>query len=73
MVRFAPGEFQRGVNDREERVVAFALSASRERGDTEIRRECGACGGRTRQTVERAGDGALARCLDCDSVTGRFE
>jgi len=74
VVRFAPGEFQRGVNEGDERVVAFALGAPQTRGDTEIRRECGHCGERTGHTVERTDDGGtLARCLDCDSVTGRFE
>jgi len=32
VVRFVPGEFQRGVNEGEERVVAFALGAPRGRG-----------------------------------------
>ena len=73
VVRFAPGEFQRGVNEGKERVVALALGAPQTRGDTEIRRECGACGARTRHTVERTDEGTLARCLDCDGVTWRFE
>ena len=74
VVRFAPGEFQRGVNEGDERVVALALGAPQVRGDTEIRRQCDDCGERTRHTVERADDGGtLARCLDCDAVTGRFE
>ncbi|MBX0285876.1 cupin domain-containing protein [Haloarcula salinisoli] len=73
VIRFAPGEFQRGVNEGEERVVAFALGAPRDRGDTEIRRQCDDCGERTRHTIERTDDGTLARCLDCDGVTGRFE
>ncbi len=73
VVRFAPGEFQRGVNEGKERVVAFALGAPQDRGKTEIRRQCDDCGGRTRHTIERTDGGTLARCLDCDSVTGRFE
>jgi len=73
VVRFAPGEFQRGVNEGEERVVAFALGAPRDPGDTEIRRHCDDCGERTGHTVERADAGTLARCLECESVTGRFE
>jgi mannose-6-phosphate isomerase-like protein (cupin superfamily) len=75
VIRFAPGEFQRGVNEGSERVVAVALGAPQTRGDTEIRRECETCGERTRHTVERTddGEGTLARCLDCDAVTGEFE
>jgi len=75
VIRFAPGEFQRGVNEGDERVVAFAVGAPQARGDTEIRRECDACSERTSHTVERTDDkqGTRARCLNCDAVTGAFE
>jgi len=75
LVRFAPGEFQRGVNRDDERVVALALGAPQATGGSEIRRECVACGGRTPTTVERVDDGqaTITRCLECGSETGRFE
>ncbi|TQQ83095.1 cupin domain-containing protein [Halonotius terrestris] len=75
VIRFAPGEFQRGVNTGEQRVIALALGAPQARGDTEIRRECADCGERTPTTVERieGGSGTLTRCLECGAETGRFE
>jgi uncharacterized cupin superfamily protein len=75
VVRFAPGEFQRGVNSGETRVTAFAIGAPQETGETEVRRFCEACGERTPTAIERVDDGGakVTRCLRCDSVTGRFE
>lgn len=74
VVRFEPGEWQRGVNTGGKRVIAFAIGAPQEAGETEIRRECERCGDRTPHTVALADDGGtLARCLDCEAVTGRFE
>lgn len=73
-VRFAPGEYQRGVNEGNERVRALAIGAPRESGETEVRRRCADCGERTPQTIEWADDaeGLVSRCLDCGAVTGRF-
>ena len=75
LIRFAPGEFQRGINTGDERVVARALGAPRESGESEIRRHCEDCGERTETTIERAtdGDAKLTRCLECGAVTGRFD
>lgn len=75
LIRFAPGEFQRGINTGDERVVALALGAPRESGESEIRRHCEDCGERTETTIERApdGDAKLTRCLECGAVTGRFD
>lgn len=75
VVRFAPGEYQQGINKGDERVVALALGAPQEAGESEILRECDACGRRTPNTVERAEDGQakITRCLDCGNETGRFE
>lgn len=75
VLRVAPGEYQQGVNTGDERVIAFAIGAPQDSGETEILRACEACGGRTPHTVERVDDGqaSLARCLECDQVTGRFE
>lgn len=72
-VRFAPGEFQQGRNDGDERVVALALGAPKETDETEVYRECPACDDRTPARFERADDGALLTvCADCDTETGRF-
>ena len=72
VIRFAPGEFQRGVNEGTARVVAFALGVPQRPGETDIRRACEACGERTRHTVDADDGERLARCLDCGTVTGRF-
>jgi uncharacterized cupin superfamily protein len=73
-VRFAPGEFQQGVNRGEARVVALAIGAPQDSGDVEIRRHCPECGERTPTTVESAdgGDARRTRCLECGAETGRF-
>lgn len=73
--RFGPAEYQRGVNEGDERVVAVALGAPREAGETELLRECADCGGDTPHEVELADDSSevVARCEECGAVTGRYE
>lgn len=73
-VRFAPGEYQRGVNRGSDRVRALALGAPQDPGETDIRRNCAGCGERTAQAIELAddGDALLTRCADCGAQTGRF-
>ena len=73
-VRFAPGEWQLGRNDGDERVVALAMGAPKDAGGTEMVRECPDCGGRTENTVEMTDDrdALVTRCLDCGAETGRF-
>lgn len=73
-IRFAPGEFQRGVNRGDERVSALAIGAPRDTDEAEKLRRCPDCRERTLQTIELAADGdaIITRCLDCDAVTGRF-
>ncbi|WP_458208500.1 cupin domain-containing protein [Haladaptatus sp. NG-SE-30] len=75
VVRFAPGEFQQGVNEGDERVVALALGAPRESDLVEMRRECPDCGERTPNTIEMAEskDALVTRCLGCGAETGRFD
>jgi len=75
LVRFGPGEYQRAVNESDERVSLLAFGAPKEPGNTDIRRYCEDCGETTQQTVELADDKSevRARCLECDAVTGRFE
>ena len=74
LVRFAPGEWQRGTNAGEDRVVALALGAPRGTDEIDLQRECSACGGRTPHEVSAEDGGAVvvARCLDCGAETGRF-
>ena len=74
-IRFAPGEFQRGVNGGNDRVDALALGAPRESGDFEMLRECPDCGERTENTIEMADDreALVTLCEDCGTVTGRFD
>lgn len=73
-VRFAPGEFQQGVNQGDERVLALAIGAPADSGDVEIRRDCPDCGRRTKTTVASSEDGTakITRCLVCGAETGRF-
>jgi uncharacterized cupin superfamily protein len=74
-VRFAPGEFQRGWNRGEERVVALALGAPLEYGGGEKLRDCPTCGGRTDSRLERLDDDAetrIAVCKACGTETGRW-
>jgi len=75
LVRFGPGEFQRGVNRGSERVRALAVGAPQDAGDTEILRECEACGETTTQKIELADDHSEIRavCEACGAVTGRFD
>lgn len=74
-IRFAPGEYQQGINTDEERVVALAIGAPRESGGVEILRECESCGERTPNTIEVVDDGTakITRCESCGSETARFE
>jgi len=75
LVRFGPGEYQRGVNRGDERVVALAMGAPQDAGDTEIIRECGACGEPTRQRIEMTDDrdAIVTLCEECAAETGRFD
>ncbi|MFB6218274.1 MAG: cupin domain-containing protein [Halobacteriaceae archaeon] len=74
LVRFAPGEYQRGVNEGEERVVALAIGAPQEAGETDIRRHCEECGTDTTQELELVGDreAVVVRCGECGTETDRY-
>lgn len=74
-VRFGPGEYQRGVNEGDERVVALTLGAPKETTDLEMMRHCEVCGDRTPNTIEITDDQTelLTRCDDCGAETGRFD
>lgn len=71
-IRFGPGEFQRGTNQGEERVVALALGGPAEPGETEIRRDCPDCETQTPQRIEPVDDALRTLCENCDTETGRF-
>jgi len=75
LVRFGPGEYQRGTNEGEDRVVALAIGAPQDPGATEILRACSTCETETPHDIELADDqtAVIARCRECGSVTGRFE
>ncbi|MFB6299525.1 MAG: cupin domain-containing protein [Halobacteriales archaeon] len=76
VIRFPPGEFQRGINEGDERVIAIALGAPQKYGDGEVLRDCPECGERTQQRFDRITvDGEEARitiCEECDTETGRW-
>ncbi|MFW6447965.1 MAG: cupin domain-containing protein [Halobacteriota archaeon] len=78
-VRFGPGEWQRGWNRGEERVVAIALGAPLAYGEMPKRRECPRCESVTQSELERrdddeapGGTAVVAICLDCGAETGRW-
>lgn len=75
VVRFGPGEFQRGTNEGDERVVALAMGAPQETGGSEVYRHCEACGERTLQDFELTDekDAVLTICQECGAETGRFD
>lgn len=75
VIRFAPGEYQQGINTSDERVVAFVIGAPQKTGNSEILRECVTCGERTPNTIEliRDGQAKITRCIECGEETGRFE
>ena len=71
-IRFAPGEYQRGVNEGDARVVALGIGAPAELGDSEMLRECPECGERTPNELVRTDDGLATVCEECGAETGRF-
>ena len=73
-IRFAPGEYQRGTNEGTDRVVALAIGAPRESGETDVLRDCADCGERTAQRIEMTDDRdvLVTLCDDCCAETGRF-
>ena len=75
VIRFAPGEYQRGINRGSDRVEAIALGAPQETGESEIFRHCETCEKPTPQGIEWTEDrnAKRTRCTECDEITGRFE
>ncbi len=74
LIRFGPGEFQRGWNRGDDRVVALALGAPLEYGEQVTLRACDDCGERTDHALERTEDGdtVVAVCEPCGTQNGRW-
>ncbi|MDZ7702252.1 MAG: cupin domain-containing protein [Halobacteriales archaeon] len=72
VVRFPPGEYQRGTNRGGERVVALALGAPLEYGEMDKTRDCPDCGAFTSQTFGMDGEEYVASCTVCGTETGRW-
>ena len=72
-IRFAPGEWQWGRNDSDERVIALALGAPADAGDAEIRRHCPDCGSRQSVHIEATEDrdALLVICDECGAEVAR--
>lgn len=76
ILRFDRGEFQRGWNQGEERVVALAMGAPLEYGTQVKLRHCELCGVETDTRLEREdedGDPVMvAYCTECGAENGRW-
>ncbi len=70
-IRFAPGEFQHGYNDGDERVEALAIGAPPGMNDTETVFRCPGCGETTHHGVELDEDEGVVEteCLECGAET----
>lgn len=74
LVRFGPGEFQRGVNEGDDRVVALAMGAPQDAGATEILRGCDDCGEIATMELELTDekDAVVVRCAECGAEVDRY-
>jgi len=72
-IRFAPGEWQLGRNETDERVVALALGGPADTGETDILRACPECGERQPVRIEATDDrdALVAICEECGAETVR--
>ncbi|WP_049969396.1 cupin domain-containing protein [Haladaptatus cibarius] len=75
IVRFAPGDYQRGHNHGDERVVALALGAPEESESGELLRDCPECGEQTQHWMRIPDEKNVVEvyCLTCDTVTGTMD
>ncbi len=73
-IRFDRGEFQRGWNRGDERVVALALGAPLDYGEQVKLRYCPECDAETDNELDRADDeeAVVAYCKACGTETGRW-
>lgn len=79
IVRFPPGEFQRGWNRGDERVIALAFGAPLEYGEQVKLRDCPTCGKATDHEIDRRqdpdapdGEVAVTLCKECGAETGEW-
>ena len=63
-IRFAPGEYQTGVNDGDEPVRAYALGAPRDSEEVRVPQKCSNCGHGSMAFVN-ADEGPRLECPDC--------
>jgi mannose-6-phosphate isomerase-like protein (cupin superfamily) len=64
-IRFAPGEFQQGRNESDERVAALALGAPQESTEIRVPHTCPACGDSDMLAVSVTENGLELRCPKC--------
>ncbi len=74
VIRFAPGEFQLGTNQTDDRVKALALGAPRGSKEIEYLRNCTQCSERTIQAPEitESPKVLVIQCSDCGTETDRI-
>jgi len=68
VVRFAPGEYQEGKNESDDRVVALAMGAPREAGETRAKIPCGECGDADYHVAEVDEGGVTLTCPECGNA-----
>lgn len=75
IIRFAPGDYQRGTNQSDTRAAVLGIGAPKGMSlDHVIRlRECESCNEWTRQAIETIDGVGVASCEQCGTVTGRWE
>ncbi len=67
VIRFAPGEYQEGKNEGDDRIRALAFGAPREMGETRAKLPCRECGADYHET-EVHEDGVTLTCPDCGNA-----
>lgn len=69
VVRFAPGDYQHGRNDGDERAVVLAIGAPSDSTEIRVPKACGECGDSDTLAVRKTEPGL--RCPECGAVIGR--
>lgn len=64
-VRFAPGEFQHGYNETDQRVVALALGAPKESTEAQVPQPCPECGESNVLSVAVTDGDMTMMCPEC--------
>ena len=67
-IRFAPGEYQQGRNESDERVRALALGAPKDPGEGRVRQACEECGDAEYHLVHVDETGLSLECPECGNV-----